>query len=77
MAEKESMTSLEQRLNSLEALTQKLEQGDLSIDDAIALYGQGMELAVSCKKSLDEMTQKLTEARKNAHIALSNEQSQE
>jgi len=70
MAEKQ-MTSLEERLSKLEELTVKLEDGHLSIDDAIALYSQGMELAVSCKKSLDELSQKISIARRNAQQSIS------
>ena len=55
--------SLEERLNELEKLVTALENGQMSIDDAIAAYGKGMELVLSCRKSLDEMTQKVTVAR--------------
>ena len=65
------MTSLEKRLNTLEELTKKLENGNLSIDEAISVYSQGMELAVDCKKSLDNLTQKVETAKKNAQEALS------
>ena len=68
------MTSLEKRLNTLEELTKKLENGNLSIDEAISVYSQGMELAVDCKKSLDNLTQKVETAKKNAQEALSDNQ---
>ena len=68
------MTSLEERLNSLDELTKKLENGNLSIDEAISVYSQGMELAVDCKKSLDNLTQKVETAKKNAQEALSDNQ---
>ena len=68
------MTSLEERLNTLEELTKKLENGNLSIDEAISVYSQGMELAVDCKKSLDNLTQKVETAKKNAQEALSENQ---
>lgn len=73
MAEKQ-MTSLEERLNTLDELTKKLENGNLSIDEAISVYSQGMELAVDCKKSLDNLTQKVETAKKNAQEALSDNQ---
>ena len=73
MAEKQ-MTSLEERLNTLEELTKKLENGNLSIDEAISVYSQGMELAFDCKKSLDNLTQKVETAKKNAQEALSDNQ---
>ena len=68
------MTSLEERLNTLEELTKKLENGNLSIDEAISVYSQGMELAVDCKKFLDNLTQKVETAKKNAQEALSDNQ---
>lgn len=74
MASEGNMTSLEEKLTNLEELTKKLEQGNLPIDEAIALYSQGMELAVSCKKSLDEMYLKLTEAREKATKALNGDE---
>ena len=74
MASEGNMTSLEEKLTNLEELTKKLEQGNLPIDGAIALYSQGMELAVSCKKSLDEMSLKLTEAREKATKALNGDE---
>ena len=55
--------SLEERLGELERLAAALENGQMSIDEAIAAYGKGMELVLSCRKSLDEMTQKVTLAR--------------
>ena len=74
MASEGNMTSLEEKLTNLEELTKKLEQGNLPIDEAIALYSQGRELAVSCKKSLDEMSLKLTEAREKATKALNGDE---
>lgn len=58
-----SMSSLEDRLNELEKLTSSLENGQLNMDAAIAAYAKGMQLALSCKKTLDEMTQKVEQAR--------------
>ena len=46
---------------------------NLSIDEAISVYSQGMDLAVSCKKSLDSLSQKITVARKKAQQSLSDD----
>ena len=62
--------SLEERLGELERLVAALENGQMSIDEAIAAYGQGMELVLSCRKSLDEMTQKVTFARQKVQKQL-------
>ena len=67
MAEsKGTMSTLEEGLNALESIVTKLESGQMNIDDAIASYTEGMKLAASCKKSLDEMTQKITYAKEEA-----------
>lgn len=60
------MSSLEQGLVELESLVQKLEAGQMSIDEAIDAYSKGMKLAASCKKTLDTMVQKITVARDEA-----------
>ncbi|MGN0894236.1 MAG: exodeoxyribonuclease VII small subunit [Succinivibrio sp.] len=70
------MTSLEDRLKGLEEIAEKLESGELAIDDAIALYSQGMELATSCKKTLDELSQKISVARKKAAQSFEEDSSQ-
>ena len=74
MASEGNMTFLEEKLTNLEELTKKLEQGNLPIDEAIALYSQCMELAVSCKKNLDEMSLKLRVAREKATKALNGDE---
>ncbi|SFS85142.1 Exodeoxyribonuclease VII small subunit [Succinivibrio dextrinosolvens] len=70
MADKQ-MTSLEEKLSELEKLTVQLEEGKLPIDEAIAVYSRGMELAVSCKQSLDSLSQRIQLAKKNAQEAIS------
>jgi exodeoxyribonuclease VII small subunit len=70
MADKR-MVSLEERLKELEELTTKLEEGSLPIDEAIKVYSQGMQLAVSCKKSLDDFSMQIQVARKNAQDSIS------
>ncbi len=52
-------SNLEQSLNELEQIVSKLEQGQMTIDEAIAAYTKGMELAANCRKSLDEMSKKV------------------
>ena len=70
MADKR-MSTLEERLKELEDLTSKLEEGSLPIDEAIKVYSQGMQLAVSCKKSLDDFSMQIQVARKNAQDSIS------
>jgi exodeoxyribonuclease VII small subunit len=63
----------EQLYGRLEASVSKLEDGGLSLDDAIALYEEGMTLARECQQRLDEAEQKITKLRESfAPIARSN-----
>ena len=45
--------SFEQAYEELERTVQRLEEGDLTLDEAIALYQQGMQLAQRCGAVLD------------------------
>ena len=45
--------SFEQAFGELEATVQRLEGGDLTLDEAIALYERGMGLARRCNDTLD------------------------
>ncbi len=43
----------EEEMAELKTLTQKLEQGNLPLEEAVALYNQGVQLATSCQKELE------------------------
>jgi exodeoxyribonuclease VII small subunit len=46
--------SVEEALKKLEEITARLEQADLSLDEALALFEEGLPLAASIKEGLDE-----------------------
>ena len=48
MPKKKEDISFEQLYNELEETIEKLEEGNLSLDDALELYQRGMELAGQC-----------------------------
>jgi exodeoxyribonuclease VII small subunit len=52
--------TFEQLYERLEASVAKLEQGGLPLDDAIALYEEGMLLARACQEHLDGAEQRIT-----------------
>jgi exodeoxyribonuclease VII small subunit len=45
--------TFEEALGELEAAVQRLEEGDLTLDEAVALYERGMDLARRCNDTLD------------------------
>jgi exodeoxyribonuclease VII small subunit len=58
---KKNETSFEDQIKRLEYIVSVLDQGNASLNDMMSLYEEGMTLIVSCKKTLDEAEQKLTE----------------
>ncbi len=59
MSEKIEMT-YEQAVSELEEIISKLESGEASLDDSIALYSRGMELSKFCKEKLDAIEKKIS-----------------
>jgi exodeoxyribonuclease VII small subunit len=47
------MADFERRLSDLEAVVERLEQGDLPLEESVHLFEEGMKLSESCKKDLD------------------------
>ncbi len=45
---------IEDALAKLEGIAAQLERGDLSLEDAMKLFEEGLELAASTKRELDE-----------------------
>ena len=48
-----STLSFEQALSALEEIVQKLERGDVPLDQSIELYEQGEKLLAACQSRLD------------------------
>ena len=48
------MPSFEESLKRLEAVVDQLEKGELSLEESLKLFEEGMNLTASCKKELDD-----------------------
>lgn len=46
------------KLNRLEEITKKLENGDCSLEDAVSLYDEGKKLADECAETIKNAKQK-------------------
>lgn len=57
--------TFEQLYARLEERVAKLEQGGLSLEEAIAVYEDGMTLARQCQERLDEAELKITKLRES------------
>ncbi|MHB0859116.1 MAG: exodeoxyribonuclease VII small subunit [Anaerolineae bacterium] len=53
--------SFEDSYARLEQVIQQLETGELSLDESVALYEEGMRLAQHCGRHLDKAQLKVTE----------------
>jgi exodeoxyribonuclease VII small subunit len=47
------MANFEEQLTALESVVEKLERGDLSLDDSVHLFEEGLKLSNACKKELE------------------------
>lgn len=59
MPAKKTKINFEKSLQELEALVEKLEAGNISLEDAIKYFEQGVALTKSCQKALAEAEQKV------------------
>lgn len=48
------MASFEESLKKLETIVEQLEKGDLTLEDSLKLFEEGVGLSAVCKKELDE-----------------------
>ena len=47
------MPTFEEQLKTLEAVVEKLERGDLPLEESLSLFEQGVTLSEACKKELE------------------------
>ena len=60
MVKKSTKTpGFEQSLKELESLVEKMEQGDLSLEDSLSHFERGVQLSRACQKALKEAEQKV------------------
>jgi len=59
MTSRKKTVSFEQSLTDLETLVNKMETGDLSLDESLGAFEEGVKLTRECQKMLDEAEQKV------------------
>jgi exodeoxyribonuclease VII small subunit len=47
------MANFEEQLTALESVVERLERGDLSLEDSVRLFEEGMKLSDACKQELE------------------------
>lgn len=63
MSSSDQTLSFEDALKELEAIVDKLERGEVSLDDAVAAYERGSALKKQCQTRLDEARLKVDQIR--------------
>ena len=66
MAKKEDKFDFEKALQELELLVEKMEEGDMSLEDSLKQFERGVSLTRSCQKALADAEQKVQILLKNA-----------
>lgn len=59
MPRKDNTVNFEQSLKELEELVEKMEGGDLSLEDSLKYFERGVTLTRNCQKALAEAEQKV------------------
>lgn len=57
----ETKLTFEDAMNKLEQIVEKLEEGDVPLEEAIAIYKEGMELSKLCHDKLKNVEEQLTQ----------------
>lgn len=47
------MANFEEQLTALESVVEKLERGELSLEESVRLFEEGVKLSDACKKELE------------------------
>lgn len=64
------MANFEEKLNSLEAVVERLERGELSLDESVKLFEDGMQLSAACRKELEAAEGRIQQLVEQAEEAL-------
>ena len=59
MARKKNTPDFEQSLADLQALVERLENGELSLEDSLTTFEQGIRLSRECQSALQQAEQKV------------------
>ncbi|MCR5599366.1 MAG: exodeoxyribonuclease VII small subunit [Ruminococcus sp.] len=57
----EEKVTFEDNMSKLSKIVTELEKGDIPLEKAVELYGEGVKLSAACRRQLDEAQIKITE----------------
>ncbi|WP_338470213.1 exodeoxyribonuclease VII small subunit [Niallia sp. XMNu-256] len=61
MTEETETVTFEEAMEELETIVEKLEEGDVPLEEAISIYKKGMELSKLCHDKLKNVEEQLTQ----------------
>ncbi len=59
MTAKKKIEDFESAISRLEEITDKLESGDIKLEESMALYNEGVEIAKYCNNKLSDAEKKI------------------
>ena len=60
MAKKSEEKTFEELMETLEEITKKLEKEQISLDDSVKLFEEGMNISKECNNKLEEAEKRIT-----------------
>ena len=73
MATKKNETSFEENIKELEEIVKTLEGGEISLDEMLSLFGEGIKRTKECSEQLKNAEQKITVLMKNPDGSMTEE----
>ncbi|WP_428909074.1 exodeoxyribonuclease VII small subunit [Niallia sp. Krafla_26] len=61
MTEEKETVTFEEAMEQLETIIERLEEGDVPLEEAITIYKKGMELSKLCHDKLKNVEEQLTQ----------------
>lgn len=52
--------SFEEQMEALEEIVEELEKGELSLEDSVSKFEEGIKISKQCNKTLEEAERKIT-----------------
>lgn len=65
MEDQNEKISFEENMKRLGTIAAELEKGDIPLEKAVELYGEGIKLSAVCRNQLDQAKIKITEEKTN------------
>ena len=73
MATKKNETSFEENIKELEQIVKTLEGGEISLEEMLTLFSEGIKRTKDCTKQLKDAEQKITILMKNPDGSMTEE----